>query len=220
VVLVPGFSAELCGGTHASSTGVIGCFKIISETALSTGTRRIQAVTGPQAVNLFQQTFGLAKKLSESFKVKFEEICDATERLQEHYQDALSQIKQLNKKLVQHQLPAWEAKIQEIGKFPFLYLELEDISTQDLRPLCIDLEKRKPGFYFIINKSKGDNKFGFFAFQSQKSSFKVNLKALSEFLKEKFDLRGGGNNEAIQGGGQALPNNFEQILVGWIKTAL
>lgn len=217
VVLVPGFSAELCGGTHASSTGVIGCFKITSETALSTGTRRIQAITGPQAITLFQQTFNSVKKLSENFKVKFEEVCEASAKLQENYQVSLSQIKQLNKKLLQHQMPTWEAKIREVGKFQFLYLEIEDVPTQDLRPLCSDLEKRKPGIYFIVNKFKSDNKFGFMVFQSQKSSFKINLKTLSDFLRESFDLKGGGNNESIQGGGQIVPDKLESKLIEWIN---
>ena len=67
VVQVPGFSAELCGGTHASSTGIIGCFKITSDIALAAGTRRMVAITGPEALKLFQQTFTTVKKLSEEF---------------------------------------------------------------------------------------------------------------------------------------------------------
>lgn len=217
VVLVPGFSAELCGGTHAQSTGTIGCFKITSETALSTGTRRIQAITGPQAVAMFQQTFDVVKKLSEKFKVKFENVSDAVTKLQEQHQDSLSHIKHLNKKLLQYQIPAWEAKIQEFGKIPFLYLELDNIPQQELRTICTDLEKRRPGFYFVINKSGDIGQFGYMAFQSQKADFKVNLKTLSDFLKEKFGLRGGGSSESIQGGGQDLPEKFELFIIEWLK---
>ncbi|KKQ32873.1 MAG: Alanine-tRNA ligase [candidate division TM6 bacterium GW2011_GWF2_37_49] len=217
VVLVPGFSAELCGGTHAQSTGVIGCFKITSETALSTGTRRIQAITGHHAVTMFQQTFDVVKKLSEKFKVKFEHVSDAVTKYQEQHQDAITQIKQLNKKLLLYKMPAWEANIQEVGKVPFLYLELEDVPAQELRTICTDLEKRSPGFYFVINKPSNAEQFSYFAFQSQKASIKVNLKLLADFLKEKFGLRGGGNNESIQGGGQTLDKNFETLLVEWIK---
>lgn len=217
VVLVPGFSAELCGGTHAQSTGVIGCFKIISETALSTGTRRIQAITGPQAITMFQQTFDVVKKMSEKFKVKLENVSEAVTKYQEQHQDALTQIKQLNKKLLQYQMPVWESKIQEIGKIPFLYLELEDVPAQELRTICTDLEKRKPGFYFVINKSSSSSQFSYFAFQSQKLNFKIDLKKLTEFLKEKFELRGGGNNESIQGGGQILDKKIETLLSEWLK---
>ncbi len=69
VVEVPGFSAELCGGTHVSATGDIGIFKITEITALSAGNRRIVAVTGRGALALFQQSFATVKALATELKV-------------------------------------------------------------------------------------------------------------------------------------------------------
>ena len=70
VVDVPGFSTELCGGTHVPSTGVIGAFKITDMGALSAGNRRVFAVTGPKAIELMQDNFNTVKVLSQEFKVK------------------------------------------------------------------------------------------------------------------------------------------------------
>jgi alanyl-tRNA synthetase len=224
VVQIPGFSAELCGGTHASSTGIIGCFKIISETALSTGTRRITGVTGPEAIKLFQQTFTTVKKLGEDFKVKFEDAYNAVCKLQEHYQEAQSEIKQLRKQLIKTQIVEWQNKIVVVGKIPFIYLEIEDLPAQEMKSICIDLEKHKPGLYFIFNKAKetdsssDSGNFAFMAYQSKKSEHKVSLKALSELLKSKFNIRGGGSEEMIQGGGQGKPQNLEQEIIAWIKS--
>lgn len=217
VVQISDFSAELCGGTHASSTGIIGCFKIISETALSTGTRRIVGVTGPEAVKLFQQTFSCVKKLGEDFKVKFEEVYDAVTRTQEQYQDALSQTKQLRKQLIKTQVTEWQNQIQTVGKTPFVFLKFEDLNNQDMKTICQDLEKHKPGLYFIFNKSKDSDAFTFVTFQSKKSDCKVCLKAFTELLKTKFNLRCGGNDEMVQGGGQTQIKDLEQEIISWLK---
>ena len=61
------------------------CFKITSETALATGTRRIVAVSGPEAIKLFQSRFGIVKTLSEIYKAKPEEVLEAVTKQQENY---------------------------------------------------------------------------------------------------------------------------------------
>src|SRR5205807_408485 len=63
------FSKELCGGTHVERTGDIGSFKITEVSALSAGNRRIVALTGPKAIELFQNCFMTLKNLSQEFKV-------------------------------------------------------------------------------------------------------------------------------------------------------
>ena len=197
--------------------------RLSSETALSTGTRRITGVTGPEAIKLFQQTFTTVKKLGEDFKVKFEDAYNAVCKLQEHYQEAQSEIKQLRKQLIKTQILEWQNKIAVVGKIPFIYLEIEDLPGQEMKSICVDLEKHKPGLYFIFNKTKeqmsgNSGNFAFMAYQSKKAEHKVNLKALSELLKNKFNIRGGGNEEMIQGGGQGKPQNLEQEIVDWVKS--
>ncbi len=189
----------------------------MAETALATGTRRIVGVTGPEAVKLFQQTFNCVKKLGEDFKVKFDEVYDAVKRSQEQYQDLLNQNKQLRKQLIKSQVVEWQNQIKTVGKTPFLFLKFEDIGNQDIKTICQDLEKHKPGLYFIVNKTKYSDKFTFMAYKSKKSDCKVCLKLLSEFFKNKLNLRCGGNDEMVQGGGQDAIEQLEQELIKWLK---
>lgn len=219
VVQIPGFSAELCGGAHVTSTGIIGCFKITSETALSTGVRRITGVTGPEAIKLFQQSFTTVKKLSEDFKTKPEEVYDAVNKLQERHLEAQSQIKHMRKQLMKSQIIEWQNKIALVGKVPFVYLEIEDLPNQDMKSICTDFEKHKPGVYVILNKTGNSENFSVIIYQSKKSENKISLKALSELLKNKFNIRSGGNEEFIQGGGQGNLQNLEQEIINLIKSS-
>ncbi len=109
MVQVDNFSVELCGGTHCPSTGVIGAFKITEVTALSAGHRRIFAVTGPTAIQLFQETFNTVKDLGQEFKVKREEVEHAVLKQKEQLKEAHKQIEHLRKQL-------WQGQLANLGK--------------------------------------------------------------------------------------------------------
>lgn len=217
VVQIPGFSAELCGGTHADSTGIIGSFKIVSDAALSSGTRRIFAVTGPEALRLFQQSFNTVKKLGDDFKVKAEDAYEAVQKLQQNYALALSEIKQLKKQLCKAQIPEWQKQMQTIGSVPFLFLELDDTTADELKTITQELEKIHPGFYFLVSKDQG--RYSFIGYAAKGFEQKVPLKKISQSLKETLDWRGGGSNNLIQGGGTTKPEALHAKLVEWITQA-
>ena len=82
VIDFPGVSMELCGGTHVSNTAEIGVFKIISETGISSGVRRIEAVAGAAILDYLNVRDKVVKELSTAFKVKPEEISDRVANLQ------------------------------------------------------------------------------------------------------------------------------------------
>ena len=82
VIDFPGVSMELCGGTHVSNTAEIGLFKIISETGVASGIRRIEAVAGPAVLDYLNVRDAVVRDLSERFKVKPEEVPDRITSLQ------------------------------------------------------------------------------------------------------------------------------------------
>ncbi|QQR49838.1 hypothetical protein IPF37_01705 [bacterium] len=204
-----------CAAVHASSTGIIGCFKIVSDTALATGTRRIVAVTGPVALETFQENFDVIKSLSELFKVKQEQVYDAVQKQQATLQAAQTQIKQLKKQMYKAFVPNWQKDIELVGNVPFLYLELDDASADDMKNICQDLSKEKPGFYLLLSKAPG--RFTFFGFVSKESPAAVDLKKFAAFLQTTFNLKGGGNETFLQGGGTDVPKELKQQVSNWLE---
>jgi alanyl-tRNA synthetase len=82
VVSVPGFSMELCGGTHISATGDIGFFAIVAESGVAAGVRRVEAVTGAGAVEWAQQTRASLDSVIDALKVNPDQAVEAIEKLQ------------------------------------------------------------------------------------------------------------------------------------------
>jgi alanyl-tRNA synthetase len=91
VVEIPGFSKELCGGTHTPAAGAIGLFKISSEGGISAGVRRIEAVTGPSALSRFRSDEQMLEQIQGDYKVARQEIPALIEKLQEQVRDLQKQ---------------------------------------------------------------------------------------------------------------------------------
>lgn len=219
IVEIPGFSAELCGGTHAPSTGIIGAFKITSDTALSTGTRRLVAITGPEAIKAFQQSFDVVKTLNTQYKVKSEELVGAIEKQQQQLTEALKTIKQLRQQMIKAQAAGWAADMTHEHGVPFLYLSLEEFNGDELKTICQEIERYTPGFYVIINKPQPKSPAFNFYLQVSKDVAAVDLKKCAEWLRNHYNLKGGGSATFLQGGGNEVPQNFRQALVGWLASA-
>lgn len=223
IVEVPGFSAELCGGTHVRATGDIGVFKIIENTALSAGHRRIVAVTGPRAVDLFQESFDTVKNLSQEFKVKRDEVIHAVHKQHESLKDLQNQIKHLKKQLWQSQLPVWEQEVEIVGSIPTLCLQLTGLGNEELRDIAAYLQNKKPGFYFLVTADEASSTSlrmsGVIFFTSLAPQFKdaLNLKNFGAWLNEHHALRGGGSATSLQGGGAKISARLKDEIVEWIK---
>ncbi|HEX8851840.1 MAG TPA: alanine--tRNA ligase, partial [Pyrinomonadaceae bacterium] len=99
VLTVPGFSKELCGGTHVRATGDIGLFKIVSDESIASGTRRIRAVTGADAFTRFQETEALVDQVASELRTSRTEIPATVERLQEELKKARREMDELRLKL-------------------------------------------------------------------------------------------------------------------------
>lgn len=218
MVQIPGFSSELCGGTHSRATGEIGCFKIIEVSALSAGHRRIVAVTGPQALNLFQESFNDLKKLSQTFKVQRDEVVGTVQKLNEQQRNLRKTVEQLQEKVWKTEVPAWQKLITDVNGIPYLFLELKQYGNEQLRKIANSLMGKQPGFYFLVSSVNGQSVF--FCSVDKQFSDRLDLKEFSALLKEKHNLRGGGSKTIIQGGGDKFDAKLKTSVFEWLKSTL
>lgn len=215
VVDVPGFSAELCGGTHVPSTGVIGAFKITDIGALSAGNRRIFAVTGPKALELMQENFNTIKTLSQEFKVKPQEVLQTVLKQTEQLHSAQSTIKNLKKELLMYHVQTWKNEIEIINNIPFFYKQMDGATNEDLKDAIEFLQKIKPGFYMIVSNISESSSIFFISIAPEYESA-IDLKTLNNWLQTTAGLRGGGKKGTIQGGGPRITQNLGNA----VKTGL
>lgn len=215
MVNVNSFSVELCGGTHVPRTGVIGAFKITESTALSAGHRRIVAVTGPGAIDLFQETFNIIKNLSQEFKVKREQIVTTALKLKQQNKELHNEVKNLKKHVWHAQLLKDKENRAVVHDIPFLSVVLEGATNEDLRDIATELAKEQPGLYFLM--SSIDNRCLFLGHLSAEYANKVDLQKCATWLKEKHGMHGGVAKNSIRGGGDTFDAHLGDHIKGWLK---
>ena len=216
IVEIPGFSAELCGGTHVRATGDIGLFKITESLALSAGNRRLVAATGFGSLALFQQNFAITKYLSQEFKVTTPDIIEAIKRQKEQLKSAQQEIKELKKQNYKLLLPSWLKQTTTLNTIPFLYIQLDSSAMPDLKDIAQELVKAQPGFYFLIASNNATGKATFFVTLSPDIPT-INLNNFGNWLKQQGLQGGSGSATTLQGGTSRVPINLEQKIKEWLQ---
>ncbi|WP_299238186.1 alanine--tRNA ligase [Sulfurihydrogenibium sp.] len=199
-VISAGISKELCGGTHVKRTGDIGYFKILSESAVSSGTRRIEAVAGIKAVEKGLQEHYIIKDLSRLLTAKEDQLLDRVLKLQNQIKEKEREIENLRKKLALSNINENLNIIEKEG-FKVAYVSVENLNPNELREIADHL-RQKLGKSVILVASKDTEK--------QKVNFVVAVsKELSENYKAGDIVKkvasavggsGGGRPDFAQGG--------------------
>ncbi|MCC5896426.1 MAG: alanine--tRNA ligase [Phormidium sp. BM_Day4_Bin.17] len=142
VIDFPGVSMELCGGTHVSNTAEIGAFKIISESGISSGVRRIEAVSGPAVLDYLNSRDGVVKELCDRFKVKPEEVGDRVTSLQEELKAAQKQLAALNAELAVAKSDQLLSGAETVGQFKVLVANLGTADSKSLQTAAERLQQK------------------------------------------------------------------------------
>ncbi|EKO3654078.1 alanine--tRNA ligase [Vibrio metschnikovii] len=201
------FSTELCGGIHASHTGDIGLFKILSEGGIAAGIRRIEAVTGEAALDALEtQQHKYEEKLSEAMQ--------KTKQLEK-------EIQQLKDKLASQASANLIDQVKLIAGVKVLVAQLNGADNKALRGMVDEL-KNQLGSGIILLGNVADDKVGLIAGVTNDLTAKVKAGELVNLVAQQVGGKGGGRPDMAQAGGsdaQALPLALESV-DAWIAERL
>ncbi len=201
VIGVQGFSTELCGGTHARSTGEIGLLKVTEEKGISAGVRRIRAVCGLAALDLFRQQWEVLAGLRDEFKVTTEEIPDRVGRLRDQVKERDEAIKQLKAKAASARAEDLLGQTREVAGVKVLAGRLPDLDPEGIRAAALHLRDRL-GSGVVVLASDGEGKVSAVAAVTPDAVAKgVHAGKLVGALLGQVGGRGGGKPDLAQGGG-------------------
>ena len=133
VVDVPGVSMELCGGTHVANTAEIGLFKIVSESGVAAGIRRIEAVAGPAVLAYLNERDAVVKQLGERFKAQPAEIVDRVAALQDELKATGKALAAAREELAVAKAAALAAKAEAVGECQVLVARLDGVEGAGLQ---------------------------------------------------------------------------------------
>lgn len=221
VLSIGEFSIELCGGTHAKHTGEIGIFKIISETGIAAGIRRIEALTGEGAFEWIQQLEKEVGALSDLLKASRENLVEKLQQTMQHSRSLEKEIDNLKQRLAMNQSQELLAQAIEINGIKILSTKLEGADPKLLRE-TVDKLKDKLGNGVVMLASVQDDKIILNAGVTKNCVTKVHAGELVNFVAQQIGGKGGGRPDMAQGGGIQVENLDVALasVVNWIKSKL
>ena len=212
------FSTELCGGTHVQRMGDIGLFKIISETGISAGVRRIEAVAGRVAVEWLQSLDRSVREVSGRLKASPEQLAERVEHLLDRSRQLEKELERLKGKLASAAGSDLAGQAVEVGGIKLISAHLEGVDPNGLRD-TVDQLKNKLGSGVVVLGTATDSGVRLVAGVTQDLTARIKAGELVNFVAGQIGGRGGGRPDFAQAGGsdaQALPGALASVR-GWLE---
>jgi alanyl-tRNA synthetase len=213
VVNIPGFSRELCGGTHVKRTGDIGICKIVYEGSISAGVRRIEALTGEGALRKFQQATSSLNRISSLMRTSEAEIVDHVERFIFQQKNLEKQLEQLKQRIAQAQAGAVEHSARVVKGVKVVSAQVHGLDRLQLRALADSLKhKLKSGI--IVLATAQDSNVAIITAVTKDLTAKVHAGKLAGAVAQAVGGKGGGRPDMAEAGGSspaALPGALEGV---------
>jgi alanyl-tRNA synthetase len=201
VVNVPGFSRELCGGTHVGRTGDIGVCKIVYEGSISAGVRRIEAVTGEGALRQYQESVDAIKRIANLLKAGEPEVIEHVEKLLAAERAQARQVDQLKSKLAQSASGTLESQARRVNGSTVLAARIDDMDRGQLRELADSFRTRWKSAVVVLVSAGGEG-VSVVAAVTKDLTAKVHAGKLAGAVAQAAGGKGGGRPDMAEGGGK------------------
>ena len=201
------FSVEFCGGTHVERTGDIGLFKILSESGISSGVRRIEAVTGQGALALVAREEQTLKQLCEVVKANQDDLLDRVKQMNAANKALEKELDQLKAKMASSAGSDLAARAKEVGGIKLLACAVDDFDPKALRE-TVDQLKNKLGTAVVLLISTADGKVSIVAGVSKDLTDRIKAGELANMVATQVGGKGGGRPDMAMAGGsdvEAVP---------------
>lgn len=215
------FSVELCGGTHVDRTGDIGLMRITSESGISAGVRRVEAVTGAQAIAAFDAAEAKLAQIGELVKGDTSNVVDKVGALRAANRELEKEIKQLKQKLASSAGGDLASQAVDVNGAKVLAASLDGADPKSLRD-TVDQLKNKLGSGVILLAAVDGDKIALTAGVTKDLTEKVRAGDLMKEFAGRLGGRGGGRPDMAQGGGSdlaALATTLEAV-PEWVQGQL
>ncbi|EFU6353406.1 alanine--tRNA ligase [Salmonella enterica] len=215
------FSTELCGGTHASRTGDIGLFRIISESGTAAGIRRIEAVTGEGAMATVHAQSDRLNDIAHLLKGDSQNLGDKVRAVLERTRQLEKELQQLKDQAVAQESANLSSKAVDLNGVKLLVSELAGIEPKMLRTMVDDL-KNQLGSTVIVLATVVEGKVSLIAGVSKDVTDRVKAGELIGMVAQQVGGKGGGRPDMAQAGGTdaaALPAALASVQ-GWVSAKL
>ena len=210
VVALADFSRELCGGTHTERTGDIGFFKILSESSVASGIRRIEAVTGQGALAAVQATEDVILQASRLLREKPAAVVARIEQLISGYKAAEKQLERLKAELAEAKAAGTNDAVREINGVTAMVQRVDADSPAALRDLADKFRDRLKSGVVVLGSSV-DAKAFLVAMATKNVAGKIHAGKIVKEIAPLVGGGGGGRPDMAQAGG-SRPENLDQAL--------
>ena len=218
VLSIGEFSVELCGGTHVNRAGDIGLFKVIAETGVASGVRRIEAVTGENAFNWMQSTLASFGETAQILNARIEDAPQKALTAASRIKELEKELEKIKSKLATQASADIESNAVEIDGIKVLAHHLEGADVKTLRD-TLDRLKDKLGSAAIVLGTSNDSKVTLVAGVTKDQTHRIKAGDLVNAVATQVGGKGGGRPDMAQAGGDnpAALDKALQSVPDWVR---
>lgn len=213
------FSTELCGGTHVPQVGQIGLFKIVAESGVAAGIRRVEAVTGKGAIDYVQQREAQLLEIAHALKANPQEVTQKIAQIIDNVRQTEKELARLKTKMASSQGANLASQAQDVNGVKVLAANLENADAKTLRETLDQLKDTLKSCAIVLS-TVTDGKVTLIAGVSADLTGKIKAGELVNFVAQQVGGKGGGRPDMAQAGGtqpEQLPAALQGVK-GWVET--